>query len=296
MRYLVVAMCLWISVPPLRAGGTEGAAPFNFLFLDAGARPAALGGAYAAAANDADALLYNPAGLAGIKQNHATLQHTGHFQGAAQEYGALALKQGFGFMFNTVGYGKIRRTTLSNPGGTGLDDFGIRDWAVSLGYGKNHGPVSLGIAGKYITEEIDDYGARALAMDIGALADLGPKNVPLSLGLAVQNIGTRAKFQSAYEELPVNIRMGLAYQFSGPGLLVVDANLPKHGGATIHAGGEYVIFERLALRIGYNGRNEAGPGLTAGGGVRFDGFSLDYAFVSFGDLGDSHRVSLSCRW
>ena len=295
MRHLVVIIYLWILAPPLWAGGTEGATPFNFLFLDANARPAAMGGAYVAAAQDANALLYNPAGLAGLKQNHITFQHTGHFQGVTQEYGAVALKQGLGFMFNTVGYGKIQRTTLSNPRGTGLDDFGIRDWAVSSGYGKSYGLISLGIAGKYIREEIDDYKAQSLAIDLGALLDFGSKNVPLSLGFAVQNLGTRAKFQSSYEELPVNIKTGLAYRFSS-GLLVVDANLPKNGSATVHAGGEYVAFEKLALRLGYNGRGEPGSGLTAGGGVKINRFSVDYAFISFGTLGDSHKISLSCYW
>ena len=200
-----------------------------------------------------------------------------------------------GFMFNTVGYGKIQRTTLSNPRGTGLDDSGIRDWAVSSGYGKSYGLISLGIAGKYIREEIDDYKAQSLAIDLGALLDFGSKNVPLSLGFAVQNLGTRAKFQSSYEELPVNIKTGLSYRFSS-GLLVVDANLPKNGSATVHAGGEYVAFEKLALRLGYNGRGEPGSGLTAGGGVKINRFSVDYAFISFGTLGDSHKISLSCYW
>ncbi len=298
MRQLIITAFLLIPAPPLCAGGTEGAAPFNFLFLDANARPAAMGGAYAAAANDANALLYNPAGLAGMKQNHATFQHTGHFQGVTQEYGAVALKQGLGFMFNTVGYGKLQRTTISNPRGTGLGDFGIRDWVVSAGYGKSckDGLLNFGMAGKYINEEIDTFKAQAVALDLGAILDLKSQGLPLLMGVAVQNIGTKAKFQSSYEDLPVNFKAGLAYRFLNSGLLVLDANLPKNGSATVHAGGEYVVFEKLALRIGYNGRNETGSGITVGGGVRINRFSVDYAFVPFGTLGDSHKIGLSCYW
>jgi len=47
-----------------------GAEPFDFIFLDAGARPAALGGAYTSLAMDANALLYNPAGLAGTLKTY----------------------------------------------------------------------------------------------------------------------------------------------------------------------------------------------------------------------------------
>lgn len=177
MRILAVTilMFLGLSPPSLYAGGTEGATPFNFLFLDADARPAAMGGAYAAAARDANALLYNPAGLAGLKEHHFTFQHTAHFQDVTQEYGALALKNGFGFMVNTLSFGKIQRTTICG-------------------------------------------------------------------------------------------------------------------------GWEYVAFKMLALRAGYNGRNETDSGITAGGGIQFNNLSIDYAFVPYGDLGNAHRFSVSARF
>ena len=153
-KFIVFLSALIFAPPSLHAGGTEGATPFNFLFLDAGARPAAMGGAYAAAAQDANALLYNPAGLAGLKEHHLTFQHTAHFQDVTQEYGAFALKNGFGLMVNTLSFGKIQRTTIAKPRGTGLGTFGIRDWVVSLGYGKSYksGLLNLGIAGKYLRE------------------------------------------------------------------------------------------------------------------------------------------------
>ncbi|MFH1620354.1 MAG: hypothetical protein ABIG11_10700 [bacterium] len=302
------------------AGGTEGAVPFNFLFMDAGARPAALGGAYAAAANDANALSYNPAGLAAFepghiiyyrqadkaeclipvkpdRQNHAVFQHTGHFQGVTREYGALSLKNGFGFMLNTVSFGDIRRTTLSNPRGTGLGAFGIRDWEVSLGYGRSYleGLIGLGAAVKYLYEKIDTESAHAAAADFGAMFYLDNFGLPLVLGVSAQNFGTKVRFKNTGEELPTNVRTGLAYYFSGIGLFVADVNLPGHGNPTVHFGGEYTPLERLALRLGYNGRNDAG-GVTAGIGIKISRFSADYAFVPYGDLGSSHQLSVSCRW
>lgn len=299
MKKLIIILGLWTLAPSsVWAGGTEGATPFNFLFMDANARPVALGGAYAAAVQDANALLYNPAGLGSLTNNHVTFQHTKYFQGATQEYGAIALRQGVGFMVNTLTFGNIQRTTLSNPKGIGLGSFGIRDLAISLGYGKSFktGLFSFGIAGKYLREKIDTCTAQSQAVDIGALLDLTRIDVPLSLGVAVQNLGTRIKFQSVQEELPVNLRAGVAFWFLGSGLLVLDVNLPKKGDATLHVGGEYVALGILALRAGYNGRNETDRGFTAGGGFQLNQFSIDYAFVPFGDLGNSHRFSLSYRW
>ncbi|MBI4054863.1 MAG: PorV/PorQ family protein [Elusimicrobia bacterium] len=295
-----------LAPPPLWAGGTEGATPFNFLFLDANARPVALGGAYAALATDANALLYNPAGLANIAHHEITFMHTEHFQGVTQEYGALAIKgdplglpgSGFGLMVNTLGFGDIRRTTLSNPRGTGLGDFGIRDWALSFGYAQRfwQDRISLGIAAKYIREEIDDITAQTGAADIGVLTNLEAYGFPVSLGLSIQNLGAMVKFQSKKEDLPLNVTLGAAYRVLEQGLFLLDLNQPKDGDITVHAGAEYTFLKTAALRLGYNGRNDADTGITAGGGVLLERFSLDYAFVPFGDLGDSHRISLSYRW
>ena len=167
-----------------------------------------------------------------------------------------------------------------------------------LGYGKSYksGLLSLGIAGKYLREKIDATIAQSGAVDVGILLDLSRIDQPFSLGIAVQNLGLRAKFQSTYEELPINFKAGIAYRFLDSGLFVLDVNLPQQGASTVCGGWEYVAFKMLALRTGYNGRNETDSGITAGGGIRFNTLSVDYAFVPFGDLGNSHRISLSYRW
>ena len=55
--------------------------------------------------------------------------------------------------------------------------------------------------------------------------------------------------------------------------------------------------ELLHLRTGYKyqvGGNDLGTasGITGGVGFRIEGFQIDYAFVSFGKLGPTHRFSL----
>ena len=283
-------------------GGNSGATPFNFLNLDANARPAALGGAYAALATDANALLYNPAGLGYLKSNEVTLMHNAYFQDASQEYGALVLNRGshgFGLMVNTLGYGQIPRTTISNPSGQGLGAFGSRDWEISLGYGQSfHDHLfGFGVAAKYLREEIDDITAQAVAADVGLSMDFSKvEQIPLSLGLVVQNLGTDAKFQNDTEKAPVNFKAGAAYKFMKSGTFVLDINRPRYGSMTLHQGVEFVLMNTLALRAGYNGRIGAGPGLTAGAGITEKQFSVDYAFVPVGDLGSTHRLSVSWRW
>lgn len=292
----LVAVLLGLAAPARAAGG---GAPFAFLSLDGNARPAALGGAYAALATDAAALLYNPAGLGELQGHEATLMHQEHFSGLTQQYGGLALAPGFGFQFQTLGYGRTQRTTLSNPSGTGLGEFAARDLAVGAGWGRRVGKgLSLGLGLKHVRAEIAEFSGTAFAADLGVL--WRPAAVPaLSLGLAAQNLGPRVRFQSASEDLPLNVKLGAAYRARGWGreaLLALDVDQPRQGGARVGVGLEAKPVSAFALRLGFDSRNDAGPGLTAGLGVGGKRLWADYAFVPFGALGSAHRVSVTLRW
>ena len=116
---------------------------------------------------------------------------------------------------------------------------------------------------------------------------------PLTVGVAVQNLGTKMKFISQSDKLPLNLKAGAAYEFM-PGLtLALDLNKPIDNSLRLNAGLEYWPANMFALRVGYDGMNEAGNGMTAGAGFRFQDFALDYAWVDGGDLDDAHRVSLN---
>ncbi|MBI5242276.1 MAG: PorV/PorQ family protein [Elusimicrobia bacterium] len=286
------ALC---PLPALAAGG----APFAFLRLDSSGRPAALGGAYSALAADSNALHYNPAGLAWIKTHELSLLHNNHFQGVSHQAGGLALRQGFGLQFKTAGYRSLQRTTLSNPSGDGLGSFSARDLAVGAGYGRRvAGRLGLGMGLKHLSSTIDAYSASAFALDMGAL--YRPERLKgLSLGAALQNLGGRVRFQSAWEELPLTLRLAGAYECQIEGrqaLLTLDVDQARGGEARVSAGAEVRIAGRLALRLGYDGRNDAGPGIAAGLGFELDRFAADYAFSPYGELGSSHRFSLTLHW
>lgn len=309
MRELILAFGLGVSEGLSWAGGSQGATPANFLFLDADARAVAMGGAYSSLANDANALLYNPAGLALLSSHQAVFMHAEIFQGVEQEYAAVALKSpwpgimgtgsGVGFMLDTLGFGSIQRTTLSNRRGAGLGAFGIRDWAVAIGYGRKLGWdwIGLGAGLKYIREEIDAVSAQAGAVDLGLMADLeGFLKRPAAFGIALQNLGSEMRYRSKGEDLPLNLRIGYHQRVLKSGLLAWDLNQPGEGELTWQMGAEYRVLQAAALRLGYNGRNGADSGIAGGGGLALKNFGLDYAFMPFGDLGAAHRLSFSYRW
>jgi len=284
---------------PCHAAASGGGEPLNFLFLDANARPVGMGGAYTALATDANALLYNPAGLGRIRNHEATFMHNQYFQGISQEYAAYASPYGLGANVNLFSFGRVQKTSLSNPDGDGMGVTSLTDLAASAGYGHGIGAdMSLGLGVKYLRSSLAGITAQGFAADLGALYAV-PAARGLTFGCAVQNIGPKIKFKNEQENLPLNVRFGSAYAFKlGSQRSVVSADVTKERSENVlfNGGFETIIMGMMAVRAGFNSRNDAGLGITAGVGWIYQKLSLDYAIVPYGDIGIAHRVSVTLRW
>src|SRR5512133_2245620 len=90
---LLLALLLGGAAPRARAG--EGATAAEFLKVENGARPAAMGGAYAAAARDLSGGLYwNPAGLGFLDGHALEASYDSSIQGVSQGYLAYGRRVG----------------------------------------------------------------------------------------------------------------------------------------------------------------------------------------------------------
>ncbi|PCI39108.1 MAG: hypothetical protein COB53_03785 [Elusimicrobia bacterium] len=297
LRASLLAVLLTAIAPHSWVYAGVGQNPFNFLFLDAGARPVGLGGAYSALARDANALLYNPAALGKIELSEAVFMENRYIQGISQEYLGFASQQGWGVSINHLSFGDIPRTTILDPDGTG--SFGIRDLALGLGFGRLiRRNLSLGIGVKVIRESIDDVSATGYAADIGVLHTVS--KVPgLSLAGVIQNIGPAVRFQAANENLPLNLRLGAAYErrlFSIPATFAFDATKERGQPPLFFIGAEVLAAEVMPIRVGFNTRNDAGSGIVFGLGWIRRRLRLDYAFTPLGELGSSHRFSVGLKF
>ena len=103
---LVIALCTLHFALPVDAAG-YGTTAASFLKIGLGARPAAMGFAFAAVADDLNAIQYNPAGLAQLQGNNVSVTYLSYFQEINYGWMAYSLPStllGPGTLGISVGY------------------------------------------------------------------------------------------------------------------------------------------------------------------------------------------------
>jgi len=306
----VTALGLGVGSPALLSAAETAA----FLKISPGARPIAMGDAFTAIADDMNALVWNPAGLASMRRPEAAFMHAELFEETRYDFIGYAHPLGRSEGLSTLGFGLAR---LSQGAIQGRDanrrptgSFEASDTAVHLAYSRRffRGGPMFGISGKYLQSTLADVTARTFAADIGVMGAVfvGPK--PVFLGASVLNLGPGMKYLETTEDLPLTLAFGGGIRILGAVLLAADYRLrPNSGKTEFGLGTEYTLLPSLSLRAGYASRlasigsasdGAAGgmQGLGMGLGLRIGKAMLDYSFAPAGELGGAQRVSLSMRF
>ncbi len=218
---VVVLLILAISTPlSVMAGpGRTGAQILN---LGGGTRAAALGDAFSAVNGDVTTAFWNPSGLGRMQETQAAISYTDYSQlfGDASEglyyaflAGALPLGDAgtLGTTLQLQGQGTILVTTDS-PEPIREENLGT-NWAWTVSYADELATGLLaGISGKVISMKLGPEGGRAYAVDLGVQYDLPSVPIPIKVGAAVQNWGTRIQFkdENQSDPLPRVLRTGTA--------------------------------------------------------------------------------------
>ena len=296
---LFVAVCSILTSINLQASsGTEGAA---FLDIPVGAGPAALGSAYTALANDAYAPIYNPAGLGFLTAPELSAQHLSYLESINYEFGSFvfplkAQRSALGASVQYLGTGDINATGPNNaqPLGTYSAHYG----AYSLAYGQritDH--LSLGLTGKVVEAKIEAASAMAYAADLGSLYKATDK---LNLAATLTNLGNKLTFDSQGDSLPMAFHLGAAYQPERHWKTTVEGVYSKTGLVSGRFGTEWRPMEAVSIRTGYKSDTtkelSALAGLTVGLGLHVFGQEFAYAWLPYGDLGDTQYFSLLLKF
>lgn len=275
-----------------------GTRAMTFLKIGVGAKAIGMGESQVAATDDLYAAFWNPAGLVNLERPQLALMHNEWFAEINQEFVGIALPIGksntVGISANYLSFGDIQGR---DQDGNLTEIFRPYDLAMILSYAHAFGDtLGFGVNAKYMREQISDENGTGIAFDFGGLYAFS--KLPLSIGINAQNVGPRVKYVEDAFQLPFVLRVGTAYRFfNDNAILTMDFIRPTDNDNAIGAGIGYTIANILQIRTGYKyqfGGNDLGAisGLTGGFGLSILRFQIDYALVSFGDLGLTHRLSL----
>jgi len=269
----------------------------------AGNRALALGGAYAAVADDASAALWNPGGLGWVTRKQFQATHTNLVGfGFSEQYASFVLPSwrwgAASLTFRNFGVDGIEERNERND--LISDNLSDSEIEVALAYGHRIGRAwSIGGAVKMQRQSLAGFSDSGAGLDLGLIVHpvlaAGSESSfasSLTLGLMVRNVvepTIRLDEESVPD--PRGIRAGLAYAHPFGDrlamLMTCDVEKTRDMDSRVHAGLELDFMSTLAMRVGLNTGT-----FTAGAGVVWRDVGLDYQFES-NPIESVSRIGLS---
>ncbi len=274
----------------------------DLMKIGVGARVMGMGKAFVAVADDGNSMFMNPAGLADVKGWQINSMYT-NLQEGELPYVVLS---GIRPLWNgTCGFGMISTGTgqIIQTGVLGKGYFDYNNSLFFLSYAtKIRDNVSLGANLKYFKQGFSGAIAQAgegYDMDLGVKCDINKK---LSVGLNLQNLLPTNIYWAggAVDEVPMNIKAGVAYKASDSLIAALDFDMVQQVNrpSTSHFGVEWSANQFLTIRGGFDQTVSVSSGVftnpTAGVGIGYGAFKLEYAYHPYNDGYESsaHFVSI----
>jgi len=240
-----------------------------------GAKQISLSNSDVALSNDVFSIFNNPAGLSQMNW---------------REVGVYYSPAPFGLSELANGYVAYHEPTSIGSFAVGGMSYGFdlyRESKFSIAYSYNYlNKFFVGATINYQTVSIQNYGNDgALFFNIGGLAYISNK---FRLGFSVQNIN-RASFGNQDDQIPMVFNTGFSYDVDDELALNFAVEKDIKYKASLQFGIIYDIIEYLSLRTGFS--NEPSK-YSAGIGINYLMFSLDYAMFTHNYLGLTHQAGI----
>ncbi len=223
----LIAILAVTFISGLYAQGGDAAVPFLLIAPDS--RAGAMGEVGAAIADNANAIFWNPAGLAFQKGTEISFTHSRWLPQFSSDlsYEYLSAKHYLDFIDATIGanitffnLGSFERRDENN---NYLGTFKAFEYAVTLGYGmKLAQNLGLGVNLRYIHSQLAPFGtaeeqgrgvANGVSFDIGMLFRTYILGMRFSSGFNLSNLGPMIHYidREQADPLPTHLRIGFAF-------------------------------------------------------------------------------------
>lgn len=292
----------------------------KFLDVAVGARPTGMGEAYTVVGNDANALFFNPAGIAQMNSKFdLTVSITDWIADISYNACGFAVDAGnwgnFGVSIISPDYGAVAGTEIA-PTEAGYTEMGLLEgegFAAGLCYAHQlTNKFSFGAQIKYTSQHLGSNryveGGESHENRVSGLAyDVGTLFYPrfdfwktFGFGMSIRNFSVQFKYEEVAFQLPLLFTMGFCGDLldllgeSQPDKALnveIDALHPRDYTERLHIGLEYIYKDLMTVRAGYK-FNYDEAGLTLGVGFNVGGVKFDYAYGDFGKFDLVNRVSV----
>lgn len=266
--------CVWCTVLLVWSSSLPAFGAFER--VTSSSRSVAMGGASIAATNQIACTTSNPSLVACPTCCVLSLEYV------PQIFGLSELSQSsvtcsiptsigaFAFSGTTFGFDLYREVTLTAT------------YACHVG-----DELMVGVSLDWYHLSIRDYGSAAtIGADVGLVATLTEQ---IHWGFSARNVNAPA-IGGEDERLPRVFSTGFTYQPAAEVTIALDLVKDILYPTELHIGTEYSILELLDVRCGTSSDPST---YSAGVGVRYSFFRLDYAFSNHEDLGMTHQCALS---
>ena len=205
----IILVLLYTMSSLIFAIDKTGTTAAKFLTIGIGSRPAGLGNAYVAIADDPTAMYWNPAGISRLQGHEVFVNHNNWFADISVDYSGAVVKisdnAAFGANLTILSMEEIEVTRYGNED-TG-ETYRAGNLAIGLTYARNlTDKFSIGSNLKIIRESIANNHASGFAIDIGTLFDTP---FGFKLGTSISNFGPKMKMSGDDLIVPVDINENL---------------------------------------------------------------------------------------
>ena len=322
----VLMFCFVLSqVDPPDAITKVGTSAANWLKIESGVRGISMGGSQVASGSGISGIFYNPASIAFGQSSEVYYSKSYYLAGISHNTLGYVTKLTFsdylGLYLFYLDSGEMDVTTVISPDGTG-EKFSVLDLSVRFLYGKQlTDRLRIGVALKYFREEIYTAHMQSLVVDVGSNFDTGIYG--FDLGMSVSNFGPEVQYEgdaldvtvdddiavsgklskiTSKFSVPLTFRIGLSNDviggeegsvhrltLSADGINPIDYTV--YGGLGVEYSWRDIAFIRGGTKLFHDT-----AGMSLGGGLKWSIFEIDYAYVNYGILEETHQYGISLKF